>query len=249
MIRVAICDDNVAIASQIENEICGIAESYRMKVECEIFFDGVRLLEKLQAGEHFDLLYLDIEMPEQNGVEIANTIREEGWPLLIIYISSHEEYMKEICFTEPFGFLTKPVKEKEFEALFLKAVQRINRKPEFFSFSYQKAVGKLILSDIAYFESRGKTVLVHLVQKKAEEDEESVEVKFYGRINDVQKQLENSKTSFLRIHQSYLVNYDQIRELRFMDLTMEDGTVLQISKNRQKEVRERFCLLAGRGRS
>ena len=64
--------------------------------------------------------------------------------------------------------------------------------------------------------------------------------KFYGKLNYVEKQLGDSKIPFLRIHQSYLVNYRFICKISFSHVTLRDGTVLQISEDRQKKIREQY---------
>lgn len=69
--------------------------------------------------------------------------------------------------------------------------------------------------------------------------------RFYGKMSDVERQLSESNGRFIRIHQSYLVNFDYIRQMNFSGVTMSDGTQLQISEDRQKEVRIRFCRMAG----
>lgn len=58
--------------------------------------------------------------------------------------------------------------------------------------------------------------------------------KFYGKLNNIEKQLVDSKIPFLRIHQSYPVNCRFICKIRFSHFTLRDGTVLQISQDRQK---------------
>ena len=64
--------------------------------------------------------------------------------------------------------------------------------------------------------------------------------KFYGKLNNIEKQLVDSKIPFLRIHQSYLVNYRFICKISFSHVTLRDGTVLQISEDRQKKIREQY---------
>ena len=63
-------------------------------------------------------------------------------------------------------------------------------------------------------------------------------------MNDVEKQLSGTNVRFIRIHQSYLVNFDYIKSMSFTSVTMYDGTVLQISEDRQKSVRTQFCRMA-----
>ena len=67
--------------------------------------------------------------------------------------------------------------------------------------------------------------------------------RFYGKMNDVEKQLAGH-LNFIRIHQSFLVNFAYIKRITFETVTMMDGKVLKISKERQKRVREKFCILS-----
>lgn len=74
---------------------------------------------------------------------------------------------------------------------------------------------------------------------------ELMEYRFYGKMNDVEKQLSDSNVRFIRIHQSYLVNFDYIKSMNFTNVTMSDGAMLQISEDKQKKVRSQFCAMAG----
>ena len=71
---------------------------------------------------------------------------------------------------------------------------------------------------------------------------------FYGKLNDVEKELTNSRQYFLRTHQSFLVNYDYIKKMNFFNVTVSIGgkeIELKISEDRQKEVRRQLCEIAG----
>ena len=64
--------------------------------------------------------------------------------------------------------------------------------------------------------------------------------KFYGKLNNIEKQLVDSKIHFMRIHQSYPVNYRFICKISFSHFTLRDGTVLQTSEDRQKKIMEQY---------
>ena len=75
------------------------------------------------------------------------------------------------------------------------------------------------------------------------------EVFFYGKLNDVEKELAGNKQRYLRIHQSYLVNYDYVSTMNFSSLVIENGgksITLQISEDRQKKIRKQLCDLASK---
>ena len=91
-----------------------------------------------------------------------------------------------------------------------------------------------------YFESRNR--VVHIVLSSGHTEY------FYGKLNGVEKELADSRCYFLRIHQSFLVNYDYIKKMNFFNVTVYIGEremELKISEDRQKEVRRQLCEIAG----
>ena len=70
---------------------------------------------------------------------------------------------------------------------------------------------------------------------------------FYGKLSVVEKELADSRRYFLRIHQSFLVNYDYITKMNFFNITISMSgkeMELKISEDRQKEVRRQLCTMA-----
>ena len=93
MINIAICDDDKVILSEIKNLLLNIAEKNFIKIDVNTYYDGSSLEKDINKGEVFDLLYLDIEM-SQNGILTAKRLRERGYDVLIIYISSYEKVIE-----------------------------------------------------------------------------------------------------------------------------------------------------------
>lgn len=254
MINIAICDDDVAMTTVMEEKLYAIANEQSVKINCDVFFDGSTLVKNIEERTYYDLIYLDIEMPKVNGINAAELIRDMEIPALIVYVSSYEKYLKELFNTEPFRFLSKPIDMEAFYNVFMDAYKRIWRKSEYFSFTYNKSFFKIPLDDIYYFESQNRVIYIHTGNRKNEKlgvdevenpDSNIIQHKFYGKLNDVEKHLSNSNSRFIRIHQSYLVNFDYIRKMNFSSVTMTDGIILQISEDRQKIVRTQFCTMAG----
>ena len=99
MINIAICDDDVAMTATIEKMLYVIAKEQNIKISSAVFFDGSTLVANIRQGVCYDLIYLDIEMHNVNGINAAELIRNMEIPALIIYVSSYEKYLKEqqIC--------------------------------------------------------------------------------------------------------------------------------------------------------
>lgn len=179
-------------------------------------------------------------MERLNGIRAAHAIRGMDRSVLLIYVSGYEQYLKELFEVEPFRFLQKPLDGGRFRRYFHEACERIGNTDAFYQFTFNKNIRRVSLRDTVYFESRNRVVYV-VMDNGADEY-------FYGKLNDVEKHLEESRYRFLRIHQSYLVNYSYIKKMSFSDITLVTGggkeISLRISEDREKKIRAQLCGIA-----
>lgn len=93
MLNIAICDDDIQITGTIENLVRKIANKNFVEVETEVFWNGQGLLDAIIKDSKFDIIYLDIEMPKEDGISVAKRIRTYDKNVLIIYVTSHENHI------------------------------------------------------------------------------------------------------------------------------------------------------------
>jgi DNA-binding LytR/AlgR family response regulator len=232
MIKVAICDDDKSIVSEVENRLERIGREKLINISIEAFYSGEDLNRIYELGEYYDIIYLDIEMTIMDGIQVAKIIREKDKYAIIIYISSHEEYLIQLFEVEPFRFIKKPIDFCLFDKYFLEAYNKILREDMYFQFEFNRNNVKIPYSDIMYFESHGRCISI--IQKDGKED------KFNSKLNSIEKITEKGKHPFLRIHQSYLVNFHYIKKICFSKIELYNGKVLYISEERQKDIREKY---------
>ena len=242
MLRIAICDDDMRFSSELEEMVRREAVITGTGVDTEAYSDGDTLVADFEKGYRYDLIFLDIEMERVNGINAARQIRRIDRSALLIYVSGYEQYLKELFEVEPFRFLSKPVDEEKFKKYFHDACVRIGELEDYYCFSFNKKIRKVLVRDIVYFESRNR--VVHIIMADG-----SVE-RFYGQLNAVEKELSEGRQEFLRIHQSYLVNYSYIGKMSFSEVIVVMGggkdKSLKISEDREKAVRARLCGIASR---
>ena len=240
MLKIAICDDDLRFAGSLETLVMAENRKLGIRVGIEVFADGKTLVEHIRAGERYGLIFLDIEMKHVDGISAARLIRETDRSVLFIYISGYDSYLKELFEVEPFRFLSKPLEKELFCRYYKEACQRIGETEVFYQFTFNKEIRKVPLNNVVYFESRNR--VVHIVLSSGHSEY------FYGKLNGVEKELAESRCYFLRIHQSFLVNYDYIKKMNFFNVTVYNGEremELKISEDRQKEVRRQPCDIAG----
>lgn len=235
MIEIAICDDEVYMTSEIEDMLRNLCELYNVTVEIDVFYDGASLVDYIEMGTNYDIIYLDIEM-KQNGVEAARRIRKKDTNVLIIYVTSYESFAKEAFEVSAYRFITKPIDKKIFERYFLSAMKTIRSVPVYYRYQYNKIHYKLLIGDIIYFRSDKR--ITYIVTKNGEE-------KCYEKLNDIEKKLNDSNVIFYRTHQSFLVNPKYVRVYMYDSMTLSDGSVISISIKRRKDVNRQYCSYIG----
>ena len=160
MINVAICDDDIVLTGKIETMLQNIAKRSFIPIDTEVFWEGEHLADSVEIENSFDIIFLDIEMGQEDGITVARRIRKVDKKVLIVYVTSHENYMMESFEIRPFRFLVKPVSEEQIEHCFQAAYEDISSTDSYFRYSYQRISHKIPIGEILYFESNRRKVKI-----------------------------------------------------------------------------------------
>ena len=230
MYRIGICDDDNALCAGLEQQICQIAEELEVETETEVWYSGESIQSDLHKGVQLDLLFLDIELAQKNGIEVGKFIRNdmEDIQTHIVYISSKQNYAMQLFQVQPLDFLIKPILEKQLREVMVRSIRQKRKKVFYFEYRKGSAYFRVPFSEIYYFTSMDKKIMI--VGKGGQET-------FYGKLKETAKQLPGQ---FVMIHQSYIVNQDFISEYSYETVKMTDGEELNISKPYRKEVRSKI---------
>lgn len=242
MINIAICDKDLITTSKIEEFLIVIEKEQKIVINCDIYYTGQLLIESMRQGSYFDLIFLDIDMQLESSKKIAKTISNMNVPTLIVYLSRFEIQLPELFNLKPFRFLPKPIDTSDFFTVFMSAFKKIQQKAYYFNYTFNRSYVKIPVSKIYYFESQNRLIHIYTRQIKNIIPVES-NYKFYSKMSEVENLLIAKNSRFLRIHQSYLVNFDYIETMNFTNVRLENGKILQISEDRQKFVRSQFCTM------
>lgn len=250
MYRVGVCDDGMNICSVIEEAILKYSQRNNIRLDVETWNTGEGLQQYLQEGNDLDILFLDIELLEMNGIEVADYIRNqlENRSMQIIFISAKSSYAQSLFKVQPMDFLVKPIQQEQIEGVLNLAIKLLSRSNSRFEFRVGKDYYYVPYGEIMYFSSMGRMVEIvcyeKQIQKKEtvsrkyiEDDEVHTEKKFYGKLKDI---VESLPANYIMIHQSYIVNTDYIAKYTYELIRLIDGTELPISKPNRKLVRQRL---------
>ena len=242
--RIAICDDDISFTSKLEDIISRECAKNGKKTEIDVFFDGETLVKSFESGHRYSMIFLDIEMKKMNGITAARRIRQLDRYTLIIYISSYDDYLKELFEGEPFRFVSKPIQLEQLQRYCAEAIKKIEGMNNLFVYSYNKEEYSVPIKEIVYFESNKRLVDIHM--------NDGTVRSFYGKLNNLEKEIQKINKHFIRIHQSFLVNYSYIKSMTYSEVVLEckdEEYVLRISEDRRSTVRQKVCEIAGGSQS
>lgn len=229
MFRIAICDDEQAIGSQIENILLLYSKRDCLEVDITVFYSGEELYKYIESGHGFDLIYLDIEMELMNGLEVGKRIRNtmKDHKTEIVFISGKDGYDRQLFAVQPLHFIPKPINPKMVIEDLNLAMLRADKLGGIFTYKKTIETHKVPIKDIIYFESMDRELRIVTINS---------EDIFYGTIQQIFESV--AKYQFIKIHRSYIVNYIHIAIFKYDEVTMSNGIRLPISQSRKKEVRE-----------
>lgn len=223
--KIAICDDNIRIATAVEEYLLEL----RFKdLVCDVYGSGVTLLDYLQKNdEQYQIYFLDIQMPGLDGIKTAEKIRENDKKALIIFMTDYKDYVFQVFEVLPFRFLLKPIQKLKLQAVYYDALNYLCASKKFFFFSIENEKFQVPFEEIIYFESDKRKLKLSTVHRN---------YIFYGKLLFIAKQLDMN--FFARIHVSYIINLENMSKLLKNEITMVNGDTLPISKKYQTTVKQ-----------
>lgn len=230
MYKIGICDDDKILCSALEEKIYEISKQLAIKVDIEVWYSGESIQNDLQKGIELDLIFLDIELVQKNGIAVGNFIRNEMEDIQthIVYISSKEGYAMQLFKVQPLDFLIKPVSEEQIKEVLMRSIRQKRNTDVYFEYKKGNSVLRVLLKDIAYFMSMDKKIVI--VKKDGEEE-------FYGKLKSIS---ENLPPDFIMIHQSYIIHQSYVSEYTYETVKMVNGENINISKPYRKETRSKI---------
>ncbi len=221
MLRIGICDDSadarVALRAALERAL----ERRRSGADTSFFefSSGEGLLRWLvsHAGE-LDLVFLDIEMGELNGMETARRLREADEGLLLVFVTGYTDYVFDGYSVGALGYLMKPPKPDQLDGVLDRAAEaRLREGDQAFLCRSGETLYRIPKKSILYFASdRRQVTCVSAVRTYT----------FYGKLDDVERDVGES---FVRVHQRYLVRTAAVERMEGSQVFV-GGEALPVSR-------------------
>lgn len=165
--RICICDDNRITHQEIRKLLYPFFSESGMPQFTD-FFKGEDLVNHYSSQKDFDIVFLDIEMGQMNGIDTATEVRKYAPEAIIIFVSSHKNYVFDAFRCEAFHFLVKPIRPEEFDDVFNRALHKHRVMNEKYLVSWKNSRQTLMIGDITYIEGYKRRLKVHVVGEEYE---------------------------------------------------------------------------------
>ena len=226
--RVAIVDDSTTDAEFVQGILNRWANQRQANIQAEVFPSAESFLFRYAEDKDWDILLLDIEMGNMDGVTLAKKIRQENDSVQMVFITGFADYISEGYEVAALHYLMKPVKQDKLFAVLDRAVASIQKTERVILLPVGGEMLRLPISQVQYVEAFSHTVAIIT-------GTDTIQVKM--PISEVEKLLDEG---FIRCHRSYLVGLKHIARLSKTEVILDSGKVLPLSRGAAATVHKAF---------
>ena len=222
--RIAIMDDDWEDSRRLRDMIFNIQGDYRV----DPYSDGRALLDAVQRGERYDLVFCDIYMKDEDGMEVARQLRQLAPATRIAFTTVSRDHAVDAYSIDAVHYLVKPIRQEDLTEAF----RRLKRKAEqrkTLTIRIDRTVSVLYQDEIVRVESHGHSTVITC----ADDSAYSIRKPFY----EIDALLDES---FIQVKKGVTLNMRYIVRMTFRDCTTKEGTSYLLRRDRAKEIRERY---------
>ena len=231
MIKIAVVDDEKIVLNQVSQLIKNTIDEEVILDNFESSTCFFQRMDKLL----YDIVFLDIDMPEITGFELAETLRCVKPNITIVFVSNLEHLAFRSFHFKPFGFIRKSDLQEDINFVIYEYKKELSKIREIYFFKTTDAEGAVPVSEIIYFESMGHDIYLQTIDNKYKLKREREKELSMKTLSD-----QFSKKGFIRIHKSFLVNFRHIYKINKNNIELKKGKAMDINPHKVKEIREKF---------
>ncbi|MCI8342599.1 MAG: response regulator transcription factor [Firmicutes bacterium] len=229
MINIAVCDDDPSMLKNAANIISEYMKSEKISFTIAKFLDGESLSK---SNQHFDLVFLDIQMAPPNGIETARCLRNSGFEGVIVFITVLKEAVFESFEVQAFDYVVKPFEKERLLHVLKRALNFIDEKSaKNLIVKSENLLTVVPFSSIIYCEVLGRKIYIHQIKDET--------TKFYGRFSELEKRFDNR---FFKCHRSFIVNLDYVQSCGKGLVTLKNGSCVPASRLRERDLAQSLLL-------
>lgn len=225
--RIAVCDDNAAERRRLCALITMYCDRHSLEADVRDFDSGAELLHRMKQTD-FSVVFLDIFLKEEHGVQIGKIIRERYGNCILFFCTVSRKYAIESYELNALHYLIKPIDYSHVEKAMDRCGGRLLSQARTLLVSIKPEI-RILMKDILYVEMYDKNCHIHT----------DVDILTMRRTVQ-QMEAELGKPTFIRCHRSYIVNLEHVRKYEQTDFIMDNGEHVPIRQTGRNRVKQAF---------
>ncbi len=223
--RIAVCDDDLREREQFEKALQG----WDPTRSAEKFISGAALLREAKKQPPFDIVFLDIYMPGENGIDIAKELRKISPETEIVFVTTSREHAVDAFSLYALHYLVKPVTTEGVIEAFRRLTESRSAQRERITLTAGSDRHTIFLDQICLLESDNHTVNVSLSDGRR--------LKVRMTFGELEKEMNEN---FLKINRGIVVNMDYIMQMGTETCVLRDGIRLPIATRHSTAIRAKY---------
>lgn len=229
-LNIAICDDDEAAIEYLKSCITHFYFAFDVEVSISTFTSGRAFLDSYTEKGQYQLIFMDVEMPELNGLDTASILRSTiDRYALLVFVSNYPEYMQKSFTVRAFYYLTKPYTSEDVEEVLKNAINEIEQSHTIYSIvSTTEGEMTIYIQDLLYIEvenSDTQTLLFHLTNRT---------ISVRGTLAYWQETL--ASQHFYKCYRSILLNLKHVHYFEDKFVVLDNQERIPLSRNARREL-------------
>lgn len=231
--KIAVCDDEKLVAQYIGEVLETYCITKSIEHRIELYNSGEELMALQDKILDYDVVFLDVDMPDADGFEVADWIRMYSDKVIIAFVIAMISYSLKGYNYNAIRYIlknTKQLKLSIYECMdaVLKRMNCYTTDKKVIVCNQQEI--EIELNNVIYIESRGHKVVYHVAGKEMDNYITN------DKLDNIEKEL-TERDYFIRVHQSYIVNMSYVRKISSYHMWLKNGVDIGVPKSRYKEVK------------
>lgn len=231
MLRIAVIDDEQEEALRIRGMVEQALDSRNDSADIAVYASAEAFLRTYARGQA-DIIFLDIQMPEMDGMTCAQRIRRTDASVILIFVTSMVQYAVQGYRVEAMDYIVKPVSPPLLAHSLHRALKRLGRRKTL-TIRASDGLRSMDADELLYVEALNHQVIVHT---------QTEEIHCPQTLSAIEAQLKGG--GFFRCHAAFLVNMKHVQHIEGNDLLLA-GALIPISKHRRREFLQAFTAYWG----
>lgn len=215
--KLAICDDEASVIEYVTSIVTDWAKKQQHDVQLRTFSAAESFLFSYEEENDYDILLLDVEMGQMDGVSLAKSIRKTNKTVQIVFITGYSEYISEGYEVSALHYLMKPVKEEKLFEVLNRATEKLEKNERILTMKLSGEMIRIPFHEIRYIDVNGNYVTIH--------GKSDYTVK--KTLGDMQKELDER---FFKVGRSCIINLNIVQRVTKTDAYLSDGSSIQLPR-------------------